>query len=132
MPPKFGYTILYVADVEASVAFWERAFGFQRRFVHESGYAELETGSTALAFASFTLASSHGFAFDSAATAPFKFEVALVVDSVARAFEKAVAEGATPLATPDSKPWGQVIAYVQDLNGFTVELCTAVGTEGKA
>ena len=49
---KLGYTIIYVADVLATVAFYEKAFGLARRFVHESNlYAEMETGSTALAFA---------------------------------------------------------------------------------
>ena len=39
-------------DVAQAVAFYERAFGLTRRFVHESGtYAEMETGATALAFA---------------------------------------------------------------------------------
>jgi len=33
---KFGYTIIYVPDVISSIEFFERAFGFQRRFVHES------------------------------------------------------------------------------------------------
>jgi len=48
---KFGYTIVYVPDVLASVEFFERAFGLKRRFVHESGYGEMETGATALASA---------------------------------------------------------------------------------
>ena len=48
---KLGYVIVYVADVAATVAFYERAFSLKRRFVHESGqYAEMETGATALAF----------------------------------------------------------------------------------
>jgi uncharacterized glyoxalase superfamily protein PhnB len=42
---KLGYTILYVVDVASSLSFYERAFGFKRRFLHESGtYGELETG----------------------------------------------------------------------------------------
>jgi len=44
---KLGYTILYVADVASSLSFYERAFGFKRRFLQESGtYGELETGET--------------------------------------------------------------------------------------
>jgi len=34
---KFGYTIVYVPDVLASVEFFEKAFGLKRRFLHESG-----------------------------------------------------------------------------------------------
>ena len=57
---RLGYTVLYVPDVERTVSFYEDAFGLDRRFVHESGdYAEMETGQTALAFASNDLASSN-------------------------------------------------------------------------
>ena len=53
---QLGYTIAYVPDVAASLAFFERAFGLQRRFLHESGsYGELDTGSTTLAFAAHEL-----------------------------------------------------------------------------
>lgn len=53
---KLGYTIIYVPDVPASLDFFTRAFGIQRRFLHESGtYGELETGQTTLAFAAHAL-----------------------------------------------------------------------------
>lgn len=43
---KFSYTILYVKNVTESVAFYEKAFGLQQHFIHESGqYAEMETGT---------------------------------------------------------------------------------------
>ena len=67
---KFGYTILYVPDVAASLAFFEKAFGLSRRFLAETGdYGELDTGSTTLSFASQELALSHhpaGYVFASA------------------------------------------------------------------
>jgi catechol 2,3-dioxygenase-like lactoylglutathione lyase family enzyme len=44
---KFGYTILYVKDVEKTVAFYESAFGLKRKFVNESGYGEMDTGHRA-------------------------------------------------------------------------------------
>ena len=34
---QFGYAIAYVPDVEATIAFWERAFGLKRRMVVEGG-----------------------------------------------------------------------------------------------
>lgn len=50
---KFGYTILYVENVEESIAFYENAFGFSRKFVTpENDYGELITGETTLSFAS--------------------------------------------------------------------------------
>jgi uncharacterized glyoxalase superfamily protein PhnB len=53
---KFGYAIVYVATVADTLKFYKEAFGFETRFLHESGqYGELETGNTALAFASRAL-----------------------------------------------------------------------------
>lgn len=34
---KLGYTLLYVDNVEETVAFYESAFGLKRRFIHEAG-----------------------------------------------------------------------------------------------
>jgi len=31
---------------------------------------------------------------------------------------------ATPVRSLEVMPWGQTIAYVADINGFLVELCT--------
>lgn len=50
---KYGYTIVYVASVEETLNFYEKAFGFRTKFIHESkAYGELEAGGTTLAFAS--------------------------------------------------------------------------------
>lgn len=49
---KFTHTSLFVKDVPQSVAFYERAFGMKKRFVHESGqFAEMESGEVVLHFA---------------------------------------------------------------------------------
>lgn len=127
---KFGYTILYVPDVAQALAFYERAFGLRRRFIHESGdYAELETGATTLAFASTDLAATNfgervAPADPDGPAAPM--EIAFVTDEVDHAFAQATRAGAVPLSAPEQKPWGQTVAYVRDLNGMIVELCTPV------
>lgn len=55
-PKKIGYPIIYVADVASTIDFYRNAFGLTTRFVHEGGdYAELDTGSKCLAFASSEL-----------------------------------------------------------------------------
>ncbi len=41
---KLGYTILYVADVAASLSFFERAFGLKRRFLELSAPVEKPWG----------------------------------------------------------------------------------------
>jgi catechol 2,3-dioxygenase-like lactoylglutathione lyase family enzyme len=123
---KFGYTILYVRDVVKSVGFYESAFGLKRKFVHDSGYGEMDTGETKLAFASVDLATSNGVPFVQAnpeGPSP-AIEVAFVTDDVAEAFDVAVKAGAVPVAAPKQKPWGQTVAYIRDLNGFLVEICS--------
>lgn len=125
-----SYVIVYVPDVDAAVEFYERAFGLKRRFVHKSGtYAEMETGATALAFAAEALVSSTspGFRANRMSDAPACAEVGLVSENVPEAFAKAVAEGAISHVEPQVKPWGQTVAYVRDLNGFLVELCSPMG-----
>src|SRR5438128_12081573 len=106
---KFGYTILYVKDLEKTVAFYESAFGLKRKFVHEGGYGEMDTGETKLAFASVELATSNGVSFaHSTPEGPSPaVEVAFVTDDVAAAFAVAVKAGAVPVAEPKEKPWGQ-------------------------
>lgn len=57
---RFGYTILYVDDVTATLAFYDRAFGLKARMVDENGYAELDTGGTVLAFLSRAMLAGMG------------------------------------------------------------------------
>ena len=128
---KFGYTIIYVSDVEQTVSFYERVFGLSRRFVHESGqYAELETGSTALAFASDALGEMNlngNYVKNQAGQTPPGFEIAFVSDDVFAAYEQAVSAGAVAVSGPKTKPWGQTVAYVRDLNGIVVEIASPIG-----
>ena len=127
---KFGYTIVYVPDVSASLAFFERAFGFSRRFLHESGtYGELQTGETTLAFAAHELAEMNfkvGHVQASKSPEPLGIEVAFVTEDVRAAHKQALTAGAVELTSPISKPWGQVVSYVRCPDGTLVELCTPV------
>ena len=127
---RFGYTILYVRDVAASVDFYERAFGQQRRLLHESGqYAELETGATALALASYELATANlpGVfrPVDGRERSP-AFEVCFVTEAVEAAFERALEAGAEPVTEPRTKPWGQEVAYVRDMDGNLIEIASPI------
>jgi lactoylglutathione lyase len=128
---KFGYTILYVRDVAASLDFYERAFAQRRRFVHESGqYAELDTGSTTLAFAAHELAASNLpglYRPVAAGDPPPAFEVCFVTTDVVAAHSQAVSAGAREVTPPQTKPWGQQVAYVRDPDGNLIELASPVG-----
>jgi len=51
-PLKFGGTALYVNNVSAALAFYNRAFGLNTRFFDAAlEYGELETGTAVVAFA---------------------------------------------------------------------------------
>src|SRR5262245_66189784 len=99
---QFGYTIIYVPDVAASLAFFERAFGLERRFLHESGtYGELETGATTLSFAAHELGDTNfpgGHVQAHSSAMPLGMEIALVTTNVTEAHSKAIAAGARQLA----------------------------------
>ncbi len=128
---KFGYTILYVKDVSKSVSFYEDAFGFKAKFVSpDNQYGELKTGDTTLSFAAIELAQSNlpdGFTQSNLADKPFAIEIGFVTDNVQQALDTAVENGATLAAKPKTKPWGQMVAYIRDLDGFLIELCTPMG-----
>lgn len=128
----FAYTLVYVADVAASLAFFDKAFGLPPRYLHESGaYGEVDTGAggVKLAFVDHATArdsvQADYVAADTSAK-PLGMEIGFTVADVQAAFDRAVAAGAQPLAAPVSKPWGQVVAYVRCPDGTLVELCTAM------
>lgn len=124
---NLGYVIFYVADVAATAAFYEQAFGLKRRFTAESGhYIEMDTGTTALGFTAETFMAGTGLEFTRLrpATAPPAIEIAFIADDVTAAVARAVAAGAKIVKHPERKPWGQIVAVVSDKDGALVELCT--------
>jgi lactoylglutathione lyase len=125
---KLSYTIAYVSNVEASLNFFESAFGFSRKFITpEKDYGELDTGATTLSFASHTLGAAHfpqGYVKADASAQPLGMEIAFTTDDVPAAHTKAIACGATELCAPAAKPWGQIVSYVRSPDGLLVELCT--------
>lgn len=126
---KFAYTIIYVPDVLKTLEFYERAFGFKRKFVHENNYAELETGGTILAFASEGMRTLNGVETcdNRMENKAAGIEIAFVTEQVEEDYRKAVEQGAAALKKPVKKPWGQTVGYVRDCNGCLVELCSPVG-----
>lgn len=126
---KFGYTLIYVDDVKKTMKFYEKAFGLNSGFLHESHqYGEMVTGDTKLGFVHHDTAKSHDFKYEKISLkkkAP-GVEIAFVVDDVKKAFAKAVKAGAKSISKPTEKPWGQTVSYVRDCNGMLVEICSAM------
>src|SRR5262245_66641275 len=94
---RFGYTIVYVPDVEEALAFYQKAFGLERRFIADDGsYGELITGTTTLSFSAYSMAAQHlpeGVLPHDPAGKPPPFELAIVTDEVQAAFDQPVAAG---------------------------------------
>jgi uncharacterized glyoxalase superfamily protein PhnB len=127
---KFGYTIIYVADVNEALSFYESAFGMIRKFItEENDYGELSTGETTLSFASHELGESNfkgGYVSGSESAKPLGTEIALVTDDVNTAHSMALKHGAAELKAPEEKPWGQLVSYLRCPSGVLLELCTPI------
>jgi lactoylglutathione lyase len=123
-----GWVIVYVDEPAVAAEFYERAFGLKSEFVVPSGeYAQLATGATKLAFASYTLGDGNfpgGVRRAGAEGQPPNMEIALVHEDVDGAYARALEAGCSSLAGPADKPQGQRVAYVRDPYGTLVELAT--------
>ncbi|KLN61817.1 glyoxalase [Kiloniella spongiae] len=124
---QLAYTILYVQNVPSTLEFYQKAFDLKQKMLHESGdYGELDTGQTTLSFSSISLMKELGKKPSSPQRDHPSFEIAFTTDDVSQAFDRALKSGAIPIQKPAEMPWGQVTAYVTDLNGFLIEICTPI------
>lgn len=90
----------------------------------------VSTGSTSLAFASIDMGKANlpdGFEKSELSRKPFGVEIGFVTDDVPAAMQRAIDAGATLVSDAQEKPWGQIVGYVRDKDGFLIELCTAMG-----
>jgi lactoylglutathione lyase len=119
-----GWAIVYVDEPDVAAAFYERVFGMRVEFAVGS-YAQLDTGSTKLGFAAYSLGEQNvEGGVRRAEGQPCNVELALVHEDVDGAFAHAVQEGCEALAPPQDKPQGQRVAYVRDPFGTLLELAT--------
>lgn len=120
---KFGYTIVYVDEVEKCLNFFELAFNMKRKFLHESGdYGELDTGTTTLGQANLP----NGYIKISDTNKPLGIEIALITDNVDESQNIAIKFGAKSIKNPYKTPWGQTVSYLQTPSGILLELCTPI------
>jgi lactoylglutathione lyase len=125
---RLGWVIVYVDEPPAAAEFYERTFGLRGEFVGAEGsYAQLDTGPTKLAFASYELGEQNldgGVRRAGADGPPPNVEITLVHADVDAAYAQALEAGCAPLAAPADKPHGQRVAWVRDPFGTLVELAT--------
>lgn len=130
MDIQFAYTILYVKDVSKTMDFYKQAFGFEEKMLTpENDYGEINSGITTIAFANLELGQSNfkkGFIESKLSNKPFGFELAFTTSDVEKTIKNAIDNGATLLSEPVTKPWGQKVGYLRDLNGFILEICSPI------
>lgn len=116
------YVILIVDDLDRALNFYTEVLGL--RLGHRSGdYAQMDTGTTRLGFytrdaMSRTLGMSLKYPENEAPA----FEIGFKVADVDDAYKELVANGASPVTSPITRPWGQRTAYVRDPDGHLIEL----------
>jgi len=126
---SLGWVIVYVDEPVEASAFYQRTFGLRGEFAAPDGsYAQLDTGATKLAFASYELAQKNfpgGVRrADEDAGPPPNVEITLVATDVDAAVGRALDGGCALLAAAEDKPHGQRVAYVRDPFGTLVEIAT--------
>lgn len=133
MDIQYAYTILYVNNVPKTMEFYNKAFGFEQKFLTpENDYGEIISGTTTIAFASVVLGKSNfkkGFIESRLNEKPFGIELAFTTSEVEKVMKNAIESGAVLLEETITKPWGQKVGYLRDFNGFIIEICTPIQTE---
>jgi lactoylglutathione lyase len=130
MATEIGMTLLYVRDVQASVGFYENAFGIEREANAPVEFAKIfqrSAGST-LGFVQRDFAKEHVHRVAEVAPErePPPVVVLFVVSDVDAMHQRAISAGASSVCGPEDKPLGFRVAYLRDRDGFLVELATPV------
>lgn len=83
-----------------------------------------------LAFVEKSFAAGVSAPFETASLSkpPPAFEIAFVSDDVESLFAHVVECGGEIVKRPVKKPWGQLVGYLRDPNGFLVEICSPMGS----
>ena len=121
---RLGYVILFVADLERSIAFYRDVIGVPFR-LEGDGYVEFATQG-----ARFGLYDRNrlGELTGQGAELPRASggEVVFLVEDVDAEAERLRAAGATILSGPVDRAWGHRTLHVEDPDGFVVELAEEI------
>jgi lactoylglutathione lyase len=123
---QLGFVILYTRDVASKMAFYERAFGMQKKFLADQGvYGEMN-GEVPLQFVheDFARGYVNDFVPNRAERSPAATELGFLCEDVPAAYQRAIDAGCTSISPPAKRPWGPTIAFVRDDEGVLIELCS--------
>lgn len=125
MKPCFKGVLVYVDDVAATSHFYQTALGLEPSMTTEDGrYVQMETGEVALAFAASDAIDELGLPMQRASAGELAppVQLSFETEDVAEAVTTFLAAGGVLVHPPVTRPWGQTLAHVRDINGFVVEL----------
>ena len=120
---RIDYVILYVGDLDVSIAFYRDVFGMALKFT-EHGYAEFATEGAR--FALYDRALLPGLIGREARAGGPAGEIAFVVADVDAEAQRLRAAGVEILSGPVDRPWGQRTLHVGDPDGHVVELAQEI------
>jgi lactoylglutathione lyase len=121
---RVGYVILFVADLERSVAFYRDVIGLPFK-LQGDGYVEFATQGTRFGlYDRNRLDELTGQ--DSATPGRPGGEVVFLVEDVDAEAERLRGAGATILEGPVDRAWGHRTVHVEDPDGFVVELAEEI------
>jgi lactoylglutathione lyase len=123
---QMGFVILYTRDVAKKIAFYERAFGLEKKSLAPGEvYGEMH-GDVPLQFVKEDFASNYvrEFVANRLERPPAAIEIGFLLDDVPAAYQRAIDAGCTSVAPPEKRPWGPTIAFVRDDEGVLIELCS--------
>lgn len=120
---KLSHTILFVVDLDASVAFYRDVLELSHRFT-DAGYAEFDTGETRLAL--YERRHAAWLINDDVAAGARSGEIVFIVPDVDQEQRRLLAIGVPVLAEPTDRPWGHRTLHICDPDGFVVELAQEI------
>jgi lactoylglutathione lyase len=123
MIARVDYVILYVEDLDRSIAFYREMIGLQLR-LRDRGYVELVTEGTK--FGLFARANLPELIGREARAGGPGGEIAFLVDDVDGEAARLRAAGAEILLGPTDRPWGHRTLHLLDPDGFVVELAQEI------
>lgn len=120
------YMILYVNDFEKTMDFYKGKLGLPVKMQQDT-YVEFDTGATTLSINTRkSVKELIGLQVPEGSASTQTFEIGFVVEDVAATIEVLRQQGVTIIKEPDTKPWGQTVAYVADPDGHYIEICTSM------
>lgn len=121
---RLDYVILYVENLDASVAFYREVVGLELKR-SENGYAEFATAGTK--FGLFERARLPDLIGRAAPASPEPAaETLFIVPDVDAEAERVRALGARILSGPTDRPWGHRTLHVADPDGHVVEFAQEI------